>query len=74
MMRFRTLGLLMAAAMAATLSASAQQVDTSNLPKFPTPPPAVTAENSIIRPPYADAPETIANPAVPQGDIREFIL
>ena len=74
MMRFRTLGLLMAAAMAATLSASAQQVDTSNLPKFPTPPPAVTAENSIIKPPYADAPETIANPAVPQGDIREFIL
>lgn len=40
----------------------------------PTPPPAVTAENGIIRPPYTDAPEYAINPAVPQGDIREFIM
>jgi iron(III)-enterobactin esterase len=43
-------------------------------PKFPTPPPAVTAENGIIGPSYADAPESVANPAVPQGEVREFIL
>ena len=42
--------------------------------KFPTPPPTVTAENSIIGPDYTAAPETVANPDVPQGDIREFIL
>lgn len=42
--------------------------------KFPTPPPPVTAENSIIGPAYADPPESVANPAVPQGDIHEFIL
>ena len=42
--------------------------------KFPTPPPPVTAENSIIGPGYADAPESIANPAVPQGEVHEFIL
>jgi len=42
--------------------------------KFPTPPPPVTAENSIIGPAYADAPEAVANPAVPQGEVREFIL
>ena len=42
--------------------------------KFPTPPPAVTAENSIIGPAYADPPESVANPAVPQGEIHEFIL
>ena len=42
--------------------------------KFPTPPPQVTAENSIIGPDYAAAPESVVNPAVPQGDIREFIL
>jgi enterochelin esterase family protein len=44
------------------------------LPKVPTPPPAVSAENSIIGPDYANPPESVANPAVPQGDIREFIL
>jgi enterochelin esterase-like enzyme len=44
------------------------------LAKFPTPPPVVSAENSIIGPDYANAPESVANPAVPQGDIREFIL
>jgi len=43
-------------------------------PKFPTPPPKVTAENSVIGPDYANAPESVANPAVPQGDVREFIL
>ncbi len=42
--------------------------------KFPTPPPPVTAENSIIGPAYADAPESVANPAVPQGQVHEFIL
>jgi len=42
--------------------------------KFPTPPPPVTAENSIIGPSYADAPEAVANPAVPQGEVHEFIL
>ena len=44
------------------------------LPKVPTQPPQVTAENSLIGPDYANAPESVANPAVPQGDIREFIL
>jgi enterochelin esterase family protein len=43
-------------------------------PKFPTPPPPVTAENGIIGPAYADAPEAVANPAVPQGTVNEFIL
>ena len=45
-----------------------------DLPKFPTPPPAVTAENSIIHPDYADAPEYKLDPAVPQGEVREFIM
>jgi enterochelin esterase family protein len=44
------------------------------LQKFPTPPPPVTAENNIIGPDYANAPESVTNPAVPQGEIREFIL
>ncbi len=74
MTRYRTLALMMAAVMLGAISASAQQVDTSKLPKFPTPPPKETAENSIIRPPYADAPETVPNPSVPQGDVREFIM
>jgi enterochelin esterase family protein len=65
--------LLLAAALLAALPAFAQ-APASDLPKFPTPPPAVTAENSIIGPSYADPPESVANPAVPQGDIREFIL
>src|SRR4051812_5573879 len=43
-------------------------------PKFPTPPPAATAENSVIGPDYANPPESVANPAVPQGDVREFVL
>ncbi len=73
MTRARTFALLMAAAMTATVSASAQQA-AKDLPKFPTPPPPVTAENSIIGPNYADAPETVPNPNVPQGDVREFIL
>ncbi len=46
----------------------------SDLPKFPTPPPPVTAENSVIGPAYADPPEAVADAAVPQGEIREFIL
>jgi hypothetical protein len=52
----------------------AQPAIDPNLPKFPTPPPKVTAEDSIIDPPYADAPEYRIDPAVPQGEIREFIL
>ncbi|HTC83159.1 MAG TPA: alpha/beta hydrolase-fold protein [Rhizomicrobium sp.] len=62
-------------ALVAALPALAQAPATnSTLPKFPTPPPAVTAENSIIGPSYADASESVANSAVPQGDVREFIL
>jgi enterochelin esterase family protein len=64
---------LLAGAFAAALPAMAQTA-TPELPKFPTPPPAVTAENSIITPAYADAPEYLVNPATPQGDVREFIL
>jgi len=67
----RKLALFVPAAIFAALPALAQAPD---LPKFPTPPPTVTAENSIIGPSYADAPEAVANPAVPQGDVREFIL
>ena len=52
-------------------SAMAQAPD---LPKFPTPPPPVAVQNSIIGPDYAVAPEATANAQVPQGDIREFIL
>ncbi len=54
--------------------ALAQPVPDPSLPKFPTPPPAVSAENSIIGPNYADAPEFTVNPSVPQGEVREFIL
>ena len=64
---------LLAAAMLIAAPALAQ-VPNADLPKFPTPPPPVAAENSIIGPSYADAPESVANPAVPQGDVREFIL
>jgi hypothetical protein len=65
--------LLAAAAIVCAPPALAQQPAT-DLPKFPTPPPVVSADNSIIGPSYADAPEAIANPTVPQGDIREFIM
>jgi enterochelin esterase-like enzyme len=30
--------------------------------------------DSVIGPDYADAPETVANPAVPQGDVQEFVM
>jgi len=50
------------------------QAPGADQPKFPTPPPKVTAENSVIGPDYANPPEAVANPAVPQGDVREFIL
>src|SRR5206468_1609863 len=65
---------VLAAAMLASLPALAQAPSDSGLPKFPTPPPPVTAENSVIGPAYADPRESIANAAVPQGDIREFIM
>ena len=64
---------LLAGTMLAVLPALAQPADPS-LPKFPTPPPVVSAENSIIGPDYADAPEYVVNPSVPQGDVRELIL
>jgi enterochelin esterase-like enzyme len=60
-------GAIAFAAMPALAQDAAQQ-------KFPTPPPPVTAENSIIGPAYADPPEAVVNPAVPQGDVHEFIL
>jgi iron(III)-enterobactin esterase len=73
-MKNRKLALsLLAGTMLALLPALAQPVDPS-LPKFPTPPPMVSVENSIIGPDYADAPEYVVNPSVPQGDVRELIL
>ena len=54
--------------------AALAQAPSAPVQKFPTPPPPVTAENSVIGPDYANAPESVANPAVPQGEIREFIL
>ena len=65
--------LLAAAAILCAAPALAQQ-PASDLPKFPTPPPAASAENSIIGPSYAEAPEVTAKPDIPQGDIREFIM
>jgi iron(III)-enterobactin esterase len=61
-------------AAAVALAAMPALAQDATQPKFPTPPPAVTAENGIIGPSYADAPESVANPAVPQGEVREFIL
>ena len=69
----RNLSWLASAALLAALPALAQAPG-ADQPKFPTPPPKVTAENSIIGPNYADPPEAVANPSVPQGDVREFIL
>ncbi|HWX89945.1 MAG TPA: alpha/beta hydrolase-fold protein, partial [Rhizomicrobium sp.] len=71
-MRHRKYALLLTALAAAP--ALAQPAPAPVLPKFPTPPPAVSAENSIIGPSYADALESVAAPDVPQGDVREFIL
>src|SRR5476649_1051681 len=68
-MRNKTSALLLT-----VLAATPALAQPASLPKFPTPPPAVSAENSIIGPSYADAPEATANPAVPQGEVREFIL
>jgi enterochelin esterase family protein len=70
-MRRTKLALLAAALCAAPALA---QPPAADLPKFPTPPPPVSAENSIIGPDYTVAPEATANPNVPQGDVREFIL
>ncbi|HMH66076.1 MAG TPA: alpha/beta hydrolase-fold protein, partial [Rhizomicrobium sp.] len=71
-MRNRTYASLLTAALMASLPALAQPAP--ELPKFPTPPPAVSAENSIIGPDYANPPESVAVDSVPQGDVREFIL
>ncbi len=62
---------LLAVTAFAALPALAQPAEVA---KFPTPPPPVTAENSVIGPAYANAPEAVANPAVPEGTIREFIM
>jgi len=69
----RKLALIFPAALLAGLPALAQAPNAA-LAKFPTPPPPVTAENSVIGPNYADPPESVANLSVPQGDLREFIL
>jgi enterochelin esterase-like enzyme len=68
----RKVALFASVAILAALPALAQAP--GDQPKFPTPPPPVTAENSVIGPDYANAPESVANPAIPQGDVREFIL
>jgi enterochelin esterase-like enzyme len=57
----------------AALPALAQPAN-PNLPKVPTPAPALNAETSVIRPPYADAPEYQVNPSVPQGEVHDFIM
>jgi enterochelin esterase-like enzyme len=71
-MRNRKLAFLLAATILGGSSALAQTG--GDLVKNPTPPPPVNDRTSIIGPDYADAPETAVNPAVPQGDVREFIL
>src|SRR5262249_13545233 len=71
--KMHKLALLLPAALLAGLPALAQAPNAA-AQKFPTPPPPVTAENSIIGPAYSDPPESVANPAVPQGEVREFIL
>jgi enterochelin esterase-like enzyme len=65
---------LTAASTAAWPALAQPQAANPDLPKFPTPPPSVTAENSIIGPDYANAPETAPNPNVPQGDVFEFVM
>src|SRR3569623_650367 len=71
----RRLSLSLMAAAAIALPALAQQKALpDNLPRVPTPPPVESAENSIIGPTYTIPPEQVANPDVPQGDVREFIL
>jgi enterochelin esterase-like enzyme len=73
-MKNRKLAFSLLAGALLALPALAQPAPDPSLPKFPTPPPLVSAENSIIGPDYADAPEATPNPAVPQGEVREFIL
>jgi len=71
----RRLSLSLMAAAAIALPALAQQKPLpDNLPRVPTPPPAETAENSIIGPTYTIPPEQVANPDVPQGEVREFVM
>src|SRR4051812_40487484 len=71
----RRSALLLAATSLAILPAMAQPPSgEAASQKFPTPPPAVTAENSIIGPDYANAPETVADVSVPEGEVREFIM
>jgi len=71
-MRNKKYALMVSAALLASLPALAQPA--SAPAKFPTPPPAVSAENSIIGPDYANPVESVAVDSVPQGEVREFIL
>lgn len=64
---------ILACVFVAALPALAQPAD-PDLPKFPTPAPALNAETTVIRPPYADAAEYQVNASVPQGDVHDFIL
>ncbi|HET7086598.1 MAG TPA: alpha/beta hydrolase-fold protein [Rhizomicrobium sp.] len=69
-MRNRTFMLLLTATALLTLPVLAQPQPEGP----PTPPPAEDAQTTIINPPYADAAEYKVDPAVPQGDVREFIM
>jgi enterochelin esterase family protein len=64
---------LLAGAVLMALPALAQPA-APDLPKFPTPAPAINVETSIIGPAYADAPEYVVNPNVPEGAVHDFIL
>ena len=71
-MRGKLISLLMLAAAMPVLAQQKPLPD--NLPKVPTPPPAVSERVSIIGPEYANPPESVADVNVPQGELREFIL
>jgi enterochelin esterase-like enzyme len=73
-MKNRKLALSLLAGVFFAVPVLAQPVPNPDLPKLLVPPPAVTAENSVINPPYTDAPEYKIDPAVPQGEVHEFIL
>ncbi len=61
-------------AAALLLGAAPTQAQDAAPQKFPTPPPKATERNSIIGPAYANAPETVANPDAPQGQVFEFVM
>jgi enterochelin esterase-like enzyme len=68
-MRYCKFSLLLIVSALISLPALAQPLE-----KNPTTPPATNAETSIVGPNYADAPEYVINPNVPQGEVREFIM